>query len=100
MKKKDGGFTLIEMMIVLLIISILLLVAIPNMVENSGVAQSKGCEATVDLLQAAVGSYHVEHGSMPSDLSVLEEEGYVDRITCPDGSDLSYSESSGEVSQE
>ncbi|QQK79742.1 prepilin-type N-terminal cleavage/methylation domain-containing protein [Salicibibacter cibi] len=97
MKKKDDGFTLIEMMIVLLIISILLLVAIPNMVQNSNVAQSKGCEATVDLVQAQVGSYMVETGDYPSSLSVLVDNDYVDSVTCPDGSRLNLDDN-GNVS--
>ncbi|AXF54756.1 competence type IV pilus major pilin ComGC [Salicibibacter kimchii] len=89
MKIKDEGFTLIEMMIVLLIISILLLVAIPNMVQNSDVAQSKGCEATIDLVQAQVGSYKVAEGNYPSDISDLEGD-YVDSVTCPDGTSLVF----------
>ena len=35
--KNDKGFTLIEMMIVLLIISILILIAIPNVTKHSKV---------------------------------------------------------------
>ncbi|SDI32412.1 competence type IV pilus major pilin ComGC [Natribacillus halophilus] len=92
MKKNEGGFTLIEMMIVLLIISILLLVAIPNMVQNSDVAQSKGCEATIDLVQAQVGSYKVDTGDYPSSLSVLVDNEYVDSVTCPDGNRLNLDE--------
>ncbi|MFC5713355.1 competence type IV pilus major pilin ComGC [Thalassorhabdus alkalitolerans] len=89
--KNQKGFTLIEMMIVLLIITVLLLIAVPNMVKNNSVAQSKGCEATVDLLQTQVATYEVEHGDRPSSLNNLLEEGYVDRITCPDGSSLTLS---------
>ena len=47
----ERGFTMIEMMIVLLIITVLLLIAVPNMVKNNHVAQSKGCEATIQLLK-------------------------------------------------
>ncbi|WP_158735117.1 prepilin-type N-terminal cleavage/methylation domain-containing protein [Alteribacillus sp. YIM 98480] len=44
------GFTMIEMMIVLLIITVLLLIAVPNMVTNNNVAQSKGCDATIHII--------------------------------------------------
>ncbi|GAK03368.1 late competence protein ComGC [Geomicrobium sp. JCM 19037] len=87
--KKQGGFTLIEMMIVLLIISVLLLIAIPNMVKNSEVAQSKSCEATIDLLRAQAGSYEVQFGKPLTDLKDLQSEGLVDRITCPNGDTIS-----------
>ncbi|WP_096201240.1 competence type IV pilus major pilin ComGC [Bacillus sp. FJAT-45350] len=88
MLKNDSGFTLIEMMIVLMIISILLLIAVPNMTKNNTVASSKGCDATVDLLQAQVGAYEIETGESPANLQVLKEKGYVDRIECSDKTQL------------
>ncbi|MDA3131103.1 competence type IV pilus major pilin ComGC [Aliibacillus thermotolerans] len=84
----ERGFTMIEMMIVLLIITVLLLIAVPNMVKNNHVAQSKGCEATIQLLEAQVGAYEVEKLEKPSSLEQLQEEGYVDRIVCPDNTPL------------
>jgi len=86
MKKtlSEDGFTLIEMLLVLLIISILLLIAVPNMVKNTSVASGKGCEATIAMLQAQVASYEVEKNKKPESLDKLVEEGYVERIVCPD----------------
>lgn len=86
MKKffNDQAFTLIEMLLVLLIISILLLIAVPNMVKNTSVASGKGCEATISLLQAQIASYEVEKNNKPASLQTLVDEGYVDRIVCPD----------------
>ena len=78
------GFTLIEMLLVLLIISILLLIAVPNMVKNTSVASGKGCDATIAMLQAQVASYEVEKNEKPASLQTLVDEGYVDRIVCPD----------------
>lgn len=43
----ERGFTLIEMLIVLLVISILLIITIPNITKNQSTIQSKGCEAFV-----------------------------------------------------
>ncbi|WP_026674863.1 competence type IV pilus major pilin ComGC [Alkalihalobacterium bogoriense] len=87
--KKQAGFTLIEMMIVLLIISILLLIAVPNMTKNTAVAGDKSCDATIKLLQTQVGAYEVEKGSLPASLQALQDEGYVDNITCPNNETLS-----------
>ncbi|OIJ11303.1 competence protein ComG [Anaerobacillus alkalilacustris] len=84
----DRAFTLIEMMIVLMIISILLLITVPNMSKNSSIAQERGCEATIDLLQAQVGAYFIENGELPLSLGVLKTEGYVTTIDCPDGTEL------------
>lgn len=80
-----SGFTLIEMMIVLMIISVLLLIAVPNMTKNNTIAQEKGCEATIELLQAQIGAYQIEHGKLPTSLSALVEQGYVQKVECPNG---------------
>lgn len=50
--RNQKGFTLIEMMIVLLIISVLILVAIPNVTKHSKSIDTKGCDAylnTIDM---------------------------------------------------
>lgn len=86
------GFTLIEMMIVLMIISALLLIAVPNMSKNNTIAQDKGCEATIDLLQAQVGAYQIEENKFPDSLEVLKNEGYVEIIECPNGTELILSD--------
>ncbi|WP_078428743.1 competence type IV pilus major pilin ComGC [Alkalihalobacterium alkalinitrilicum] len=78
--------TLIEMLIVMMIISILLLVAVPNMTKNTSVANDKGCEATIDLLQAQVGAYLLEHGEEPKNITDLKD--YVTTTSCPDGTSL------------
>lgn len=85
MLRDEAGFTLIEMMIVLMIISILLLVAIPNMTKSNSVVKEKTCESTIHLLQSQVEAYATEHGGqMPSSLDELKSEGYVDKTRCPD----------------
>lgn len=84
------AFTLIEMMIVMMIISALLLIALPNVTTNNQLAQKKGCEATTDLLQAQVAAYQIENNVLPVDLEVLKTDGYVDKIECPDGTVLTF----------
>ncbi|ARK31433.1 competence type IV pilus major pilin ComGC [Halalkalibacter krulwichiae] len=96
--RKQDGFTLIEMLIVLMIISVLLLIVVPNMSKNNDVANDKGCEATVKLIQAQVHAYKLENTSFPQNLDVLESEKYVEKITCPNGADVGYDASTGIVS--
>ncbi|MFD2704282.1 competence type IV pilus major pilin ComGC [Salibacterium lacus] len=90
--RNESAFTMIEMMVVLLIITVLLLIAVPNMVKNNDVAQSKGCDATVNLLEAQAGAYRVEHETPASSLADLKEGGYVETITCPDQTALTLNE--------
>lgn len=84
----DNGFTLIEMLVVLMIISVLLLIAIPSMTKNNEVAADKGCDATIKLLQTQVHAYEIENikqNTSSLTLEKLKEEKYVDNITCPNG---------------
>ncbi len=46
----EKGFTLIEMLIVLLVISVLLLITIPNVAKHNTNIQSKGCEGLVNIV--------------------------------------------------
>ncbi|GAB6255138.1 hypothetical protein PSKAS_06600 [Peribacillus sp. N1] len=52
----ERGFTLIEMLIVLLVISILLIITIPNITKNQSTIQSKGCEAFVKWINYSTSS--------------------------------------------
>ncbi|SDN41383.1 competence type IV pilus major pilin ComGC [Alkalicoccus daliensis] len=83
--KAQKGFTLIEVMVVLVIISILLLVFIPNLTKNHSVANEKSCSATLELVEAQIMAYQVETGKLPASINVMKEAGYVDSETCPNG---------------
>lgn len=85
--KHEEAFTLIEMMIVLLIISILLLIAIPNMTKSNSIVKEKTCESTVDLLTSQVAAYEMETGNNITDLNELVPD-YADKVTCPGGEEL------------
>lgn len=87
--KDDKGFTLMEMLIVLAIISILILIAIPNVTKHSKSIDEKGCEAYVQMIQSQVEAYKMEHKLYPETLEALEENDYIsEEPMCPDGSQL------------
>ncbi|RKL68745.1 competence protein ComG [Salipaludibacillus neizhouensis] len=86
--KSESAFTLIEMMIVLVIISILLLIVLPNLTKNQEMASNKGCDATIELLKTQVVAYEIEHNKRPTSLNDLQTENYVKSVTCPDGTSL------------
>ncbi|MCQ2008402.1 MAG: competence type IV pilus major pilin ComGC [Sporolactobacillus sp.] len=92
------GFTLIEMMIVLFIISILLLIAVPNMTKSNDVVMNKSTDATVKLVQSQIAAYQMDHdGALPESLDDLMPD-YVNSIKSSDGTPLNYDASTGEVS--
>ncbi|MGP7816229.1 competence type IV pilus major pilin ComGC [Niallia sp. 01092] len=97
--KNEKGFTLIEMMIVLLVISILLLITIPNVTKHNSKINKTGCDAFVKMAQAEVQSYYMDNQKYPTDMEALADAGYVQegQTTCPNGKAVVIS-SSGEVS--
>jgi prepilin-type N-terminal cleavage/methylation domain-containing protein len=52
-KKKNAGFTLIEIMIVVLIIAILLAIAIPNFLRARETSRAKSCQANMRQIETA-----------------------------------------------
>ncbi|GGC91603.1 competence protein ComGC [Thalassobacillus devorans] len=90
MFKNEKGFTLIEMLIVLLIISVLLIITIPNVSNNNSMVRDKGCEALVKLAEAQVQSYYIANSELPSDVSALVGGEYLteSQTKCPNGETL------------
>ncbi|WP_195892065.1 competence type IV pilus major pilin ComGC [Bacillus niameyensis] len=88
--QNQKAFTLIEMLIVLLIISVILLVALPNVTKHSETINKKGCEALIQMVQGQVQAYHMEKQEYPTNFRDLEDAGYIKSadLQCPDGSNL------------
>lgn len=70
-KKDEDGFTLIEMLLVLLVISVLIILIIPNIAAQSSNVQSTGCEAQVKMVQGQVEAYTLNEGKPPSSINAL-----------------------------
>jgi competence protein ComGC len=98
--KNEKGFTLIEMMIVLLVISVLLIITVPNITKHNSKINSKGCEAFIKMVQAQVQSYEIEHKKYPAGTEDLVSEGYLKEgeTSCPNGASITIS-AEGEVAQ-
>ncbi|WP_328589528.1 competence type IV pilus major pilin ComGC [Priestia abyssalis] len=93
---KKNGFTLIEMLVVMLVISILLLIMIPNLLKNNEAINGKGCEAYVKTVQAQVEVYKIENENDIPTIEELKNDAYIDAETCPNGDILQINDK-GEV---
>lgn len=99
--KNELGFTLIEMMIVLLVISVLLIITIPNVTKHNSKINNKGCEAFVQMVQAQVQAYEIDKREKPASIQALIDEKYLNEgeNTCPNGAKISIT-SEGKVEAE
>lgn len=81
------------MMIVLLIISVLILIAIPNVTKHSKSIDEKGCNAYVAMVQGQFEAYKMEKYQYPDELSKLVDEKYLkEEPKCPDGRALTITD--------
>ncbi|MCM3566623.1 competence type IV pilus major pilin ComGC [Neobacillus mesonae] len=85
----EKGFTLIEMMIVMLVISVLLIITIPNVTKHNKNINTKGCEAYVKMVQSEVQAYQMENNKVPT-MAELESAGYLNEgaADCPNGDNV------------
>jgi prepilin-type N-terminal cleavage/methylation domain-containing protein len=85
----EKGFTLIEMMIVLLVISILIMITIPNITTQQKVIRGKGCEAYINMVQAQVEAYKMENNTtINPTIAELHTAGFIPSTDCPNGEEL------------
>ncbi len=68
---REGGFTLIEMMMVLLVLGILMSLALVSFFFSTRASKETACRANLRILRDAVGRYQVDNGLFPANLSDL-----------------------------
>lgn len=81
------GFTLLEMILVVSVISILFLLTVPSIQKVLTVVDQKGCDALVKVVDAAIVQYRLEKGSVPNDVYDLISAGYLheSQLQCTNG---------------
>ena len=85
--RNEKGFTLIEMMIVLLVISVLLIITVPNITQHNSTINEKGCEAYMKMVEGQVQAFNIDNKELPKSLGDLVADGYLNEgeTKCPDG---------------
>jgi type IV pilus assembly protein PilA len=63
MFRRDEGFTLVELMVVVLIIGILVAIAVPVFLNASANAQTKSCQANQRTWNGALQTYNANAGT-------------------------------------
>ena len=90
--RSKKGFTLVELMVVVIILGILVAIAIPIYNNVTGDAQKKACAANERTLEGAVAMYQAANGGkMPDNLNALKDRGFIEAVpTCPVDGKSSY----------
>ena len=79
-RKQDAGFTLMELMIVMLIIGILMMVAIPRFEASVKQAREAVLKEDLHVMRAAIDSYTMDKQKAPNSLDDLTQDGYLREI--------------------
>lgn len=80
--KRQAGFTIIELLVVIVIIGILAAIALPKFIgvrEDANIAVSK---SNLKTIQTAVERYYMDTGAYPAQLSTLVTAEYVKKKSC------------------
>ena len=81
--RKEKGFTLVELMVVILIIAILVAIAIPVYNTARASAKTRACSANLRTLDGAIQIYHSDTDAWPSNVSDLTPDYVRDVPVCP-----------------
>jgi len=72
--RKRRGFTLVELMIVVLILGALAAIAIPRILGGAATAKANGCKTNIDLINSQIELYYANTGGWPADLEVVTKD--------------------------
>jgi type IV pilus assembly protein PilA len=84
-KNNNKGFTLVELMVVIVIIGILVAIAVPIYNQSTTNAQVNACKANLRIINGAVSQYAANNnGTYPTTLSQLSSYlTNVSNLRCP-----------------
>ena len=99
MKRRQEGFTLIELMIVILIIAILVAIAVPVYLAATNSAKRRTCQSNLRTIDSAINAYNGFYDMQPGNgtcAAVLSTTWLKRNPTCPSSAaPATYSLASG-----
>lgn len=80
LRRQQGGFTLVELMVVMLIISILLAIAVPSFIASIRSAREAALKEDLHTMRDAIEQYTEDKQAAPQSLDDLVQAGYLRSI--------------------
>ncbi len=65
-RRRRSGFTLIEILVVIVVIAILATLVAPNIFQHVGAAKSATAKSQIEMLGAALDAYRLDNGRYPT----------------------------------
>lgn len=76
-RKKEGGFTLIEMLVVMAIVALLLTIAVPRYFGSLDRSRDVALQENLRVLRVTIDKYYADKGRYPETLDDLVESRYL-----------------------
>lgn len=73
-RRAQGGFSLIELLVVLVILGIIASLVVPNILGRLTGAKVKAAEAQITQLSSAIDSFYLDNGELPDRLEDLVQK--------------------------
>lgn len=90
LKKNKNGFTLIELMVVIIIIGLLVAIAMPNFAAVQKRAKFASVKSNAKILQTIAEAYNIDNGFYPNKISQIESSSGYKIFKNPFTGDLGY----------
>ena len=88
------GFTLLEMIVVVMIVAVLFLLTIPNISGVISLVDDKACDALTKVVDTASIQYKLKYGQLPNSVRDLVSAGFIseEQMTCSNGNTIYFSD--------